>query len=175
MGVWGQDEHRLGLKPVVRRRVWTLRRSRPLAVVHHRYRWLYVYGFVRPATGRTFWLILPTVNKELFRRALSEFAKAVGVDEKKRVVLVLDRAGWHPKSEQEMELPEGLHILPLPSYSPELQPTERLWPLVDEPVANRHFEDLDALEEVQNHKTERNLHFRALLTQANIELELTRV
>jgi transposase len=63
-------------------------------------------------------------------------------------VLVLDRAGWHPKSGEEMELPEGLHLLPLPSYSPELQPAERLWPLVDEPVANRYFEELDPLEGV---------------------------
>jgi transposase len=146
---WTQDEHRLGLKPILRRRVWALKgHHRPLAPVHHRYRWLYVYGFARPATGQTFWLILPTVNKELFSKALFEFAKGVGVSKKKRVVLVLDRAGWHPKSEGEMELPEGLHLLPLPSYSPELQPAERLWPLVDEPVANRYFEDLDPLEEV---------------------------
>ena len=36
----------------------------------------------------------------------------------------------------------------LPPYSPELQPAERLWPLVDEPVANQHFAtlaDLDAV------------------------------
>jgi transposase len=124
---------------------------RPLALVHHRYEWLYVYSFVRPSTGRIFWLILPTLSKELYLRALLEFAKAVGAEKKnKRVVLVLDRAGWHPKSgdDSEVTLPEGLHLLPLPSYSPELQPAERLWPLVDEPVANRYFEDLDELEEV---------------------------
>jgi hypothetical protein len=46
--------------------------------VHHRYEWLYVYGFVRPATGESFWLILPTVNKELFSAALSEFCEWVG-------------------------------------------------------------------------------------------------
>lgn len=27
----------------------------------------------------------------------------------------------------------------LPAYSPELQPVERVWPLVDEPLANRAF------------------------------------
>ena len=36
----------------------------------------------------------------------------------------------------------------LPPYTPELQPAEHLWPLVDEPVANRHFETLDALDAV---------------------------
>jgi len=34
----------------------------------------------------------------------------------------------------------------LPSHSPELQPAERLWTMVDEPIANRTFETLDDLE-----------------------------
>lgn len=78
--------------------------------------------------------------------ALSEFAEWIGAGANKRVVLALDRAGWH--TSKGVEVPEGLHPLPLPAHSPELQPAERLWPLVAEPVANRHFEDLDELEEV---------------------------
>lgn len=118
-----------------------------MAPVHHRYEWLYVYGFVRPATGQTFWLILPKVNKELFSLALSEFAEWVGAGkDKKRVVLAVDRAGWH--TSEDVVLPEGLHLLKLPSHSPELMPAERLWPLVDEPVANRRLEDLNELEGV---------------------------
>ncbi len=34
----------------------------------------------------------------------------------------------------------------LPPYSPELQPAERLWPLVDEPIVNRHFATLTQLD-----------------------------
>ncbi|MEM9156833.1 MAG: hypothetical protein AAGB13_17665, partial [Cyanobacteria bacterium P01_F01_bin.33] len=30
----------------------------------------------------------------------------------------------------------------------ELQPAERLWPLIDEPLAIRNFNDLEALEQV---------------------------
>ena len=45
-------------------------------------------------------------------------------------------------------LPEGIELVFLPAASPELQPAERLWALVDEPVANRAFPDLDALEAV---------------------------
>jgi hypothetical protein len=40
----------------------------------------------------------------------------------------------------------------LPTHSPELMPAERLWPLVDEPVANRRLEDLDELEGVLAHR-----------------------
>ena len=59
--------------------------------------------------------------------------------------LVLDQAGWH--TGKEVEAPEGIHLEFLPARSPELQPAERLWPLANEAVANRLFEDLDELEE----------------------------
>jgi transposase len=37
--------------------------------------------------------------------------------------------------------------VPAPSGSPELQPAERLWPLSNEAVANRPFEDIGEIEE----------------------------
>lgn len=143
MTIWATDEHRLGLLPVVRR-VWAPRGQRPIAAVRRRYEWLYVYGFVRPTTGQTWWCLLPTVNTKAFTLALAEFARDEGIGPTRRAVLVLDQAGWH--TAQDLVLPEGLHLAFLPPASPELQPAERLWSLVDEPVANRTFPDLDALE-----------------------------
>ena len=62
--VWAQDEARLGLKPITRR-CWAKKGQRPLAVQHPGYDWLYLYGFVRPATGDVEWLLLPvTVRPE---------------------------------------------------------------------------------------------------------------
>ena len=143
MTVWAEDEHRLGLLPVVRR-VWAPRGRRPTAPVRRRYAWLYVYGFVRPATGRSWWCLLPTVSVEAMGLALAEFARDEGIGPGRRAVLALDRAGWH--ASPRLALPEGLHLAFLPAYSPELQPAERLWGLVDEPVANRAFADLGELE-----------------------------
>jgi hypothetical protein len=127
------------------RKVWALKGERPLLRVHHRYKWTYLYSFVRPATGEVHWLILPTVNAEVFSMALSHFAKEVGAGKDKRVLLVLDKAGWH--TSPRVKAPEGLELEFLPSHSPELQPAERLWPLTNEGVANRYFEDLEFLEE----------------------------
>jgi len=142
---WAMDEHRLGLKPIFRR-VWA-RRSRPVpAVVRPRYQWEYVYGFVQPERGTTHWLLLPTVNTTLFSAALANFARDQAVGPTKHVVLALDGAGWHNSAA--VQVPEGLHLVPLPPYSPELQPAERLWPLVDEPLANRAFDTLAALDRV---------------------------
>jgi hypothetical protein len=44
-------------------------------------------------------------------------------------------------------VPEGIHLEFLPSHSPELQPSERLWPLSNEGLANHHFEQIEELEE----------------------------
>lgn len=138
------DEHRLGLKPVLRR-VWAPRGQRPVVRVRPRYQWLYVYCFVRPATGESCWLLLPEVSAAAFSLALAHFAAEVGAGEAKRVVLVLDRAGYHTSGA--VAVPAGIEREFLPAYSPELQPAERLWPLTDEGVANALFADLAALEE----------------------------
>jgi transposase len=73
-------------------------------------------------------------------------ARHFKVDKKKRVALVVDRAGWH--SSEQVQVPEGIHLIFLPAYSPELQRAERLWTLTNEPIANRSFNSLDELEEV---------------------------
>jgi transposase len=145
VSVWAEDEHRLGLLPVVRR-VWAPKGQRPTAQVERHYEWLYVDGFVRPATGHSWWCVLPRVTTDAFALALAAFARDEGIDARRRAVLVVDQAGWHLA--HDLVLPEGIHLVLLPAYSPELQPAERLWPLVDEPVANRAFADLDALEAV---------------------------
>ena len=146
MELWSSDEHRIGLKPILRR-VWGKKGSKVTAVVKQRYQWMYVYGFVHPESGRTSWLLMPTVNVEAFELALAAFAREQQLGPNKHLLLVLDQAGWHTSSR--LRLPEGLHLHFLPSHSPELQPAERLWPLCNEPLANRVFASLDELEQVQ--------------------------
>ena len=74
--IWAEDEARLGLKPVIRR-VWAPVGERPQALFKRAYEWTYLYGFVHPESGDLFWMILPTLNTELFSMALREFAKEV--------------------------------------------------------------------------------------------------
>ena len=77
---------------------------------------------------------------------LEHFARQVGAGPDKRVVVVWDGAGWH--SSKLLRVPEGLHLVQLPPYSPELQPAECVWPLIHEVLANRDFEDMQHLERV---------------------------
>jgi hypothetical protein len=127
--------------------VWSPRGQRPRAIVQHRYQWCYLYAFVHPSSGRTWWLLLPTVSVDAFTLALREFAQVVRAGRGKQIVLVLDGAGWH--SSPHVRVPMGLHLHFLPPYSPELQPAERLGPLTNQALANRHFHTLAELQDVQ--------------------------
>jgi transposase len=118
----------------------------PTAPSDRHYDWLYVYGLVRPTTGQSWWGLLPTVSTAAMSAALAEFARDEGIDATHRAVIVWDGAGGHTSGK--LVMPAGIDLVPLPPASPELQPAERLWPLVNEAVANRSFADLDALEAV---------------------------
>ena len=144
--LWTMDEHRIGLKPIVRR-IWARSGERPIITVQQRYQWRYVYGFVCPQRGETFWLILPTVTVEVFSQALAELAQFLGLGPDKHLILVLDQAGWH--TSDRVAVPEGIHLLFQPAYSPELQPAERLWEVTDEVLANVHFETIEDLVNAQ--------------------------
>jgi transposase len=119
-------------------------------VVQHRYQWCSLDAFVHPRSGQTVWLLLPTVSVTAFSLALAEFAHVIGAGQGKHVLVVLDRAGW--QLSPQVDVPAGLHLRFLPPSSPALQPAERLWPLTNEALANRHFRDIDELQEVQTQR-----------------------
>jgi transposase len=144
--LWAVDEHRIGLKPILHK-VWCVDGQRPLAPVRHRFAWRYLVGFVHPVSGHTVFHLASTVSIALFEVELAAFARAVGAGPKKQIVLVLDRAGWHTSAR--LRVPEHVHLLLLPPYSPELQPAEHLWPLTNTCLVNRRFATIDELEEGQ--------------------------
>ena len=157
--VFASDEHRLGLKPVTRR-VWAQIGKRPIALGHHRFDWLYVTAFVSPATGETFWYVHDGVSKPFFEALLKAFAREAGAGLHRTIILVLDNAGWH--GEAGLNVPEGVRLVFLPPYTPELQPAETLWELVDEPLVNKHIGTIEALEDIVANRC------RALVDQRTI-------
>ena len=54
---------------------------------------------------------------------LDAFADTIAKNE--HVALVLDGAGWH--SSKTLCVPASITLVPLPPYSPELNPVERVW------------------------------------------------
>ncbi len=74
MELWAVDEHRIGLKPILRR-VWAPKGQRPVAPVQHRYEWRYLVGFVHPASGRTLFHLATSVS---IPEAVSQLSSASG-------------------------------------------------------------------------------------------------
>jgi putative transposase len=137
--VWAFDEGRFGLRVGLRKR-WCPCGVRPPWLVHDRYEWLWLYAAVEPATGRCFFLLLPRVTKEWFGCFLAAFAQEVGGE---RVGLVLDGSGSH---RADIPWPDTLVPLPLPRYSPELNPAEQVFRVLRPKLANHIFATIEDLE-----------------------------
>ncbi len=58
--------------------------------------------------------------------------------------MILDRAGWH--GSKALAVPANITLIPLPSYSPELNPVERVWLYLKERfLSHRLLVDYDAI------------------------------
>lgn len=120
--VWFTDEARVGQQGTVTR-VWAKRGSRPRAVRDRRYEWAYLFGAICPERSAGAAIIMPEVNIEAMNEHLKEISRHVSAGA--IAVLVLDGAGWH--TSPRLKLPDNIVLLPLPAYSPELNPVENVW------------------------------------------------
>lgn len=80
----------------------------PIAKVQWRHEWVWVYRFVHPASGETYWWLMPRVNIQVFNQVLAGFAHYFGLGKNKHIMLSVDQAGWH--TSDKVVLPEGLHL-----------------------------------------------------------------
>lgn len=107
-----------------------------------KYDWLYVIGAVCPQTGQTVGLISPNINTNVINVFCEQFIKEVCPDV--HVVMLWDKAGFHMS--KKLRIPETVTTVPLPSYSPELNPVENLWHYFRSHFwANRAYSDYDDL------------------------------
>ncbi len=84
-------------------------------------------------------------------------------------VLVLDRAGWH-QTGGKLRVPDNISLLPLPPYSPELNPVENIWQFLRQNhLSNRVFkgyaEILDACCAAWNALVEEPKHIPSIATR----------
>jgi putative transposase len=119
--VFAQDESRVGLLPLIRRRI-TACGVQPIATVTPTFQSFYLYGAVEPITGESFFLELPALNSEIFQLWLDYFAAAFPQTYN---ILVLDNGAFHKA--HALHWPPNVAPVFLPPYSPELNPIERVW------------------------------------------------
>jgi len=103
---------------------------------------LYVLGAVCPQTGISVGLVCPNLNTNSVNAFFREFEKET--DPSRHIVMIWDQAGFHTC--KNLKLPPNITIIPLPPYSPQLNPVEKLWQYLRRHYwSNRVYKDYDAL------------------------------
>ena len=88
-------------------------------------------------------LVLPFVSTEAMNLHLAEISTQIAPGA--HAVITLDGAGWH-QAGGKLKLPHNLSLLPLPPYSPELNPVENIWQFLRQNhLANRVYDDYTAI------------------------------
>ena len=122
IALWFMDEARVGQKgrPCYR---WWVKGRRPPGRCDGRFESAYIFAAVEPATGADVALVLPEATTAAMNLFLAAFAADLPGDV--HAALVLDGAGWH--GGRGLAVPANVTLVPLPPYSPELNPVERVW------------------------------------------------
>ena len=137
-----QDEARFG-RINDPRRGWAPRGLRPQVCARIVREYTYVFAAVSPHDGALDTLVLPDVNAFTLSLFLAEVAQR---HPQELILLVLDGAGW-PRA-KDLRIPANMRLLPLPPYSPQLNPVEHLGEEIREKwFPNRVFDSLRAVED----------------------------
>ncbi len=139
--LWCQDEARVGQKGRVCHR-WFTRGQRPPGLCDRRYTWAHLFAAVRPATGQGFALVLPEATTATMQVFLDRFAAQLAPDE--HAAVLPDQAGRH--GAHGLVVPGNVTLVPLPPYSPQLNPVERVWLYLRERhLSHRLLDGYDAI------------------------------
>lgn len=136
--IWWQDETRIGQQGSLTR-LWAIRGTRPRVVRQQQFLNAYLFGAVCPAHNKAAAIASPYANTTAMNEHLLEISSQVS--DGKHAVVIMDNAGWHIA--KKLLVPENLTLMPLPPYSPELNPEEKPWSwLKQRHLANRTFESV---------------------------------
>lgn len=95
------------------------------------------YGAVEPVTGDSFFLIMPYCNTDCMEAFLQKLLNEYLKDE---ILLVCDGASWH--RENDLVVPDNIHIAFIPPSTPEMNPIEQIYNTENRPpfhVSERQF------------------------------------
>ena len=122
LDIWFADESGFEGDPRPRRR-WDRKGRKTRVTKNGDHLRMNVIGMVCPRTGQFFAIEATHVDTDVFQAFLDEANKTIKY-EKKRNVVILDNAAWHKRKSLKWH---GLEHKFLPSYSPDLNPIERIW------------------------------------------------
>ena len=122
--------------------IWWKRGERAPGLCDKRFTFAYIFACVEPGTDNAFSLIMPFADTAAMQEFLNRFSKTLASDE--HAAMIIDQAGWHVAND--LVVPDNISLVPLPPYSPELNPVERVWLYLKERfLSHRLHNDYDAI------------------------------
>ena len=135
-----QDEARFG-RMSDPRKCWAPAPCRPMVGLALIREFVYEYAAVSPGDGSLDYWTISAMNTDHMSQFLAQIRIAHPGE---FIIMIVDGSGSHRG--KKLQIPENVGLIPLPPYSPELNPVELIWNMLREnEFANRVFDSLDAV------------------------------
>lgn len=141
MNLYFQDESRYGMMTHLGSMI-TAKGVQPIVNFKQEFKNTYLYGSYSPIDGDAFVYEIEQVNCEVFEKYLHAFSKHRPNEYK---IVVIDNAGFH--STKNIHLPDNIHLLRIPPYTPELNPCEQVWKYIKDRYKNICFDSIEKVKE----------------------------
>ena len=118
----------------------TAKGVKPIVKYQHAFKNTYLYGSFSPIDGDSFVYEIEGTTSEIFYQYILSFSKHRPSELK---IIIIDNAGFH--SLAKYDIPENIILIRIPAYSPELNPSEKMWAYIKQFYKNRVFDNLEML------------------------------
>lgn len=113
---------------------------KPVCNFKHEFKYTFLAGAYSPFTGDHFEMELSECNSAMFQLFLDEFSEFKPHEFK---IMLLDNGAFHKA--KCLKIPHNIAMIFLPPYSPELNPSEKIWQRFKRNFTGKLFNDLSKL------------------------------
>ncbi len=138
-----QDESRFGLMTHIGRCL-TSKGVKPIVKYKHAFKNTYLYGAFSPIDGDAFVYEIEGTTSEIFYKYLLQLSEHRPNELK---IVIVDNAGFHRLNQFNYQIPDNIKLVRIPPYSPELNPSEKIWAYIKQYYKNIFFESLDQIKQ----------------------------
>lgn len=127
----------------------TAKGVKPVCIFQQVFKSLYLFGAFSPITGDHFELEMPCCNTDTFQVFLDQFSEMKPTELK---IVLLDNGAFHKA--KRLVVPKNIILLFIPPYSPELNPSEKIWWKMKRAFSGKLHKSLDKVSEFISNEVE---------------------
>ena len=118
----------------------TAKGVKPIVTFKQQFKNTYLYGSFSPINGNNFVWEVNGVDGAIFEAYLKDFSQYYPEEYK---IVIIDNAGFH--ATKTIEIPDNIKLINIPPYTPELNPSEKIWQYIKQKFKNQSFDDIEQL------------------------------